>query len=327
MIFLCDEDDSTLSPFERLLKSIQKNFSCLYAIMNSFVEENPNRISCDTTNQIFQIVPVLRRTASLQDRTSHANFRCWSSRKFFELLISFDFIPDRPKTLTDISINEVSLGGRGFPDHTFILIEYDGVYYIMQSYYYAYIVAGKYGLIKLDETEGLNLKILLEMYTEAAKTGEDVSNMNDFFSNYTGIDAKQHAIDMAERRSPRSCTVVSKNISPDNFIINLFKNLAILYRHVDANPYPIDIDIFYTLYISFKDLIGDIEDTDTIRLQLQKLAGVDIDISKIAVTEIQGKFYLYAIHEFHGYFVPDNCLKILSDIRLDILSFRRETHR
>ena len=316
MIFLYGLENYMLSPFERILKGIQTHFNCIHAIMNSFIEENPDQLACYPGQEV-DIVPGLRRTASVDARISHSHFRCLNSRRFFELFVSFDTAPDKPREPRDIVVKQVSLGGVGFPDHTFIIVKYNNSLYILQSYYCAYSMSGKYGLIKLDETEADEFEYLLELYISNEEFPyRDVSDLNLELSKYTGVNSFEHALDMREKTDYRYCSIISKPMSPEFFCQNMLNNIYSLYRYVYTNPKDISVNIHYKLYLCFKD--SGIE-------SLERLVGVSVQNTKITMEQDSNfKIYHYYSLEINGVFKSEYCHEILLDIQNKVVEFVKE---
>jgi len=300
MIFICDLDYEQLSLFEIILKGIQMNFNCFYEIMNSYVKKNPQSIAC-APEQVACI------TSGIDIHRSHSHFRCWSSRRFLELLVGFDLLPHKAPEAGDVEVTEVSIGGRMFPDHTFIIIGYNNTYYIMQSYYYAYSMTGKYGLIKLSEGEKDLLKQLLGSYQEYAKTTRDVSHLNNILSTFTGVNSVEHGPDMRERFGQRGCILNTKYMSPVRFAESLNQNLEILYKHVAENE-GIRVEIKYQLYLCFKDGFE----------TLEKLTGCAA-FGKSVIVNKDG--YRYINLDVEGNFPKQHCLDVLKFLNKSISQF------
>ena len=292
MIFICDLDYEHLSPFERILKGIQMNFNCFYEIMNSLVKKNPQSITC-TPEQVECLLPT-----GIDIHRSHSHFRCWSSRRFLELLVGFDLLPLKDPEPGDVEVTEVSIGGHKFPDHTFIIIGYNDTYYIMQSYYYAYSMTGKYGLIKLSPDDKTVLQQLLRSYQEYAKTPIDVSHLNTILSTFTGVNSVEHAQDMREKVGERSCILNIKYMSPIKFAESISQNLGILYTHIVEND-GILVEIKYQLYLCFKDT-----GTET----LEKLTGC-ANFGESLIVYKDG--YKYINLDVVGNFPKQYCINIL----------------
>ena len=90
----------------------------------------------------------------------------------------------------------ISIGGPLFPDHTFVLINVRGEQFLLQSYYYAYLLSGKYGVLQLDAESLAELDDILNIY-KAITAGEVwishhlLLTLRLRLSRFTGIDSSR----------------------------------------------------------------------------------------------------------------------------------------
>jgi hypothetical protein len=153
----------------------------------------------------------------------HSFLRCYTSRYilnylFGELERSQD--SDRMVLEDNFIINIYNLGGPQFPDHTFITLQYEGEFYILQSFYYQYSFRSIYGLTKLNEEGKREFNELMTAYKTFSEIPYDKSNdphiiyLNQRFSKFTGIDSTRHTVYIQNinkiRNNPQSRNLYEK---------------------------------------------------------------------------------------------------------------------
>ena len=139
----------------------------------------------------------MEKTLEMTPSECHNTVRCYTTVNMLSLFI---FNNERVKPTLDVNIKveKITLGGFLFPDHVFYHITYiekDGKvrYYILQSYYYAYLVSGKYGFIELTEKEETELQTIISIYSMySGKTLDEsdiipIESTNINFDKFTGI--------------------------------------------------------------------------------------------------------------------------------------------
>jgi len=185
--FLLLENGFGENTFQSLLKIIQGGFGFFTAILNHFYPS--------FSQHIPQLQQWIDPTSS--DTVSHSFARCYATRSIIDELFGISkwynyshFSPD------DMSFRIISIGGPVFPDHTFVLINVRGENFLLQSYYYAYLLSGKYGVLQLDAVSLAELNDILESY-KAIANGEVyisydlLSALRLRLAVFTGIDSSR----------------------------------------------------------------------------------------------------------------------------------------
>jgi hypothetical protein len=185
--FLLLENGFGDDTFQSLLKTIQSRFGFFTAILNRFYPS----FSRDIPQLNDWIDP------SSPDTVSHSFARCYTTRSIIDELFGISkwynycqFSPD------DMAFRIISIGGPMFPDHTFVLIKVRGEIFLLQSYYYAYLLSGKYGVLQLDAESLAELDTILNTYRaitndEIYITPELLLNLRLRLSVFTGIDSSR----------------------------------------------------------------------------------------------------------------------------------------
>ena len=185
--FLLLENGFGENTFQSLLKTIQSQFGFFTAILNRFYPS------------FSQHIPQLEDwiDPSTPDTVSHSFARCYTTRSIIDELFGISkwynysqFLPD------DMVFRIISIGGPLFPDHTFVLIKVRGEIFLLQSYYYAYLLSGKYGVLQLDAESIAELDTILNTYKaitndEMYITPELLLNLKVRLSVFTGIDSSR----------------------------------------------------------------------------------------------------------------------------------------
>ena len=309
MQFLALANYDELTQFEKFLRMLQINFNILYSITNKYIEISPYSFTrhLSSQRQMAQLV-----SYNVMDK-SHSYFRCWSSRTFFQLLFNFNLIPDKNEEQGDVSIYYIDLGGKNFPDHTFIVIKYQNIHYIIQSYYFAYSVRGKYGLIKLNDDDWLDFSNIITEYKRIEKTpmlasSFFVQTINKRLERYTGVNSEKHGPDMnreARKHKPNTCTFIQKNVAFHNFIMAVILNLNDLKMFIQThNVHPLQFGIQYKLYDCFLDSESR-EDSDR-----ETLHGISIDTTRLVY--FAGHYYFEI--KINATFTTDECVRAIDNV-------------
>lgn len=325
MKFLKEETLESLTSFEKILLSLQTYFIQLYSIMCRMEENNFDSLS-DYGKYMYPIaeesmfVPGLRRTASFDDRLAHSVFRCWTSRTFFERIFSLQdttswFVNTDPIP-GNIIVSVISLGGAGgFPDHTFILIHYDDVAYIMQSYYYSYTVSGKYGLLKLSLEDYNFLKFLIDEYYKQTIENdiEYIKKINNLLQFFTGVDSSRHGGDNSQKYGDNNIKITNYSTSPYIFA-NILENRLYTLTNICYGSV-INISINYRSYDAFIDFD-----------EKFSLIGIHPDMVKedhYVEIEYNKKKYSYIPIEYEATITNDSCNQIIYTIYNLLFEFRQ----
>lgn len=139
----------------------------------------------------------MEKTLEMTPSECHNTVRCFTTVNMLSLFI-FNNERVKPTLGANIRVEKISLGGFLFPDHVFYHITYIGKdgkvrFYILQSYYYAYLVSGKYGFIELTEKEESELQTIMSIYSMySGKTLDEsdiipIESTNINFDKFTGI--------------------------------------------------------------------------------------------------------------------------------------------
>ena len=260
MEFLREKKFSELNSFEKILKFIQINYMKLYAIILANASEEPTTFPGAGTNLAKAACPTLRRSLSQGEHISHAFLQCFATRDILEKIFMFptaipgEGVDGHPH----VTMYEINLGGKNFPDHTFLVVKNNALNetYILQSYYFGYLFGGKYGLIKLDQTSKKELEQIIEGYLALTGTIDvgDFAGLNKRFEKFTGIVSYRHAMDsrihdgvngieIKPRHFPYETFMKSISIGVD-FIIR--KNIELLKsRRLISVPIQIDYRVYH----------------------------------------------------------------------------------
>lgn len=263
MEFLKEKKFSELNSFEKMLKFIQINYMKLYSIILANASEEPTTFPDAETALAKESCPSLRRSMSQGAHISHAFLRCFTTRDILEKFFMFAVSPLGEGGDGDVTMYEINIGGKNFPDHTFLVLKNNTLNetYILQSYYFGYLFGGKYGLIKLDYASSVELEAILRGYVALSGTVDvgDFAGLNARFEKFTGIVSSRHAMDsriheglndiqIIVRHSPYETFMNAIVIGIDNI---LRKNIELLTSGRLSNV-PIQID--YRVYHAFNTM-------------------------------------------------------------------------
>lgn len=108
------------------------------------------------------------------------------------------------RDLNNFSVFDISWGGRGFPDHTLLLLKMNDNYYILQSYYYSYTVSSHMGFYKLPSSSVESLVNYLEFYYDCVQESQAaIDAANKFMISLTQIDFNKHVQEHDLGRGPK----------------------------------------------------------------------------------------------------------------------------
>ena len=233
MEFISEKQHS--NAFEELLYAVQQLYPFLLSIAKQY------------TVEVERVIPGISMAVppgGSAIHISHAFTRCFTTRH----ILSEIFGMERWYTFSRLDLDNVTFrvisigGGGGFPDHTFVTIKYNGVMYILQSYYHGYTLSGKYGVIKLDDTEAQDLDRILEKYKQLAAStarmitplmAHVIANTNVELSRFTGVDPLRHIGNASAKFGPNEITITetyANALSVFNHVqykINGFKKIMI----------------------------------------------------------------------------------------------------
>ena len=171
--------------FKSLLKNIQDNFSMFTAILTHYYDD------------FVASIPLIAHwiDTSTPETKAHSFARCYTTRAILDELFGISkwytynqFRPD------DMKFRIISIGGMSFPDHTFIIMYFREEIFVLQSYFFAYQLSGKYGILELNNDSLRELDDILHRYTALQRTEPNafvLANLATRFSIFTGIDPKK----------------------------------------------------------------------------------------------------------------------------------------
>ncbi len=136
----------------------------------------------------------------------HSVLRCFTSRYMLNYLFKELQKGEKSDRMDaedpNFYVTVYNLGGPSFPDHTFITLEFENSFYVLQSFYFEYSFGSLNGLIKLNQ-QGKQLfrQVIAEYqtYNGSNYNGPNDPNelaiqaLNDRFSIFTGIDCSKHS--------------------------------------------------------------------------------------------------------------------------------------
>lgn len=207
MEFISEKPDH--NKFESLLYHLQQFYPLILSIARQY------------TTEVERVVPGLAQVVppgGSPMQISHAFTRCFTTRHILSEIFGMEHWYTYPMLdLDNVHFRVITLGGAdGFPDHTFVTIKYNGVMYILQSYYHGYTLTGKYGVIKLDSVEEQELDRIFGAYKQLARaTSSGVSNLvahmikqtNIKLSKFTGIDPSRHFGNILAKTGPNEIII------------------------------------------------------------------------------------------------------------------------
>jgi hypothetical protein len=172
-------------------------------------------------------------------KTSHSATRCFTTREFFNEL--FDdhgsvLTPSQLQLLQNkgipFFITQFDFSGTDFPDHTFLFIynQDNDVYYLLQSYYFAYTFGGKYGFIKLNRKAFNDFRALIQSYKECSGISESskkplIRQLNLELQKYTGINSSKHQPDMRVKSGPNIINITEQTTTLERLLGNTHRHL------------------------------------------------------------------------------------------------------
>lgn len=241
MEFLKDHKSfQDLSITSRLLKNLQKYY---FHIFIAIYNELETAAVCT-----FEF-PQLYASSAEGISSSHSLSRCYITRSILNLFfispstMRSTFIPDISNATwnepQNVDITTITFSGPIFPDHTLIFLRTGTEFYILQSYYYAYMLTGKYGVIKLSKTEAEKFLDILKHYKALEGREHSLENILQIFdlnrklSKYTGINADMHYADSFKIQMPnldQKNFIQIENAKMDfaTFLINVYRKLSLI---------------------------------------------------------------------------------------------------
>lgn len=182
--------------FKKFFKVLQKNYWKIYQVDNLFNCTSHKRMQCLETRdfliKLFIDFGMDKKFSGASQKLLGTNYQQKHSSISKEQFNKYS--EDKVK------IKIVELDGSMYPSHTFLIIKIGKTQFLLQSFYYAYLLSGKYGLREMDEDDSKNLEKILDTYNfqqnkQLNVKGEwklqnekVVANNNLQYYEYTGID-------------------------------------------------------------------------------------------------------------------------------------------
>ena len=212
-------------------------------------------------NKLQILQPLLHPSVDSKDPASHSATRCFTTREFFESLFSeshtalsetekqqlkaeSESVAASSKIPSNITVTRFCFGGEGFPDHTFLVIhdQTHELYYIIQSYYYAYTVNGKYGFLKLSKAAAARFERMINSYEGLVGNNpleqadkQQLYTLAGELSRFTGVDSRLHGQDNREKFvNLRTLTHNSKTMPLLRLLGNFSRHMGIQIRALEA---------------------------------------------------------------------------------------------
>lgn len=116
--------------------------------------------------------------------------------KIYELILNKIIVT----TPNRIRILQIGLGGKGFPDHTFLVfVNYSGntiKLTILQSFYYMYTFQGDFGIISIDNHHDFVRMLAIYIYSTYAgvRNSTYITSANNYLQQLTGVTLDNHGI-------------------------------------------------------------------------------------------------------------------------------------
>jgi len=270
MEFLKDRSFKDLTTTSRLLKNIQKYYFHIFiALYNEL-------LTAAIPSSDF---PELYETTCDKVKSSHALTRCYMTRVLLNVFFLkknatyVETLPDISKAswrdALNVDVTTVSFTGPIFPDHTLIFLRTGDEFYILQSYYYAYMITGKYGAIKLSKTEAeafLHLLTQYKAYEGKEYSPEDairIFDLNKMMQKYTGINAQKHFVDFSKIEKPNIreknyVYIQTSKTEYSNFLLNTYKKIELITKRIksvffDEGEHNLTLPFEYRFYDAFNE--------------------------------------------------------------------------
>lgn len=173
----------------------------------------------------------------------------------------------------DITATRYYMNGWSYPDHTFVTIRTGKYLIIIQSFYYAYTINSKYGIVLLSGDEITEFEKLMSDYERFAQEFKVPMVIEDYTENYlpklavlseklskyTGIASDKHCIGMMNfdknpQVSPPTVSKTTHNYSETEFSENICKKLSIILKFISKNTSFDKEDLFIILQGSTKEI-------------------------------------------------------------------------
>jgi hypothetical protein len=243
--------------FESLLYALQQFYPLILPIARQY------------TTEVERVIPGLAQVVppgGSPMQISHAFTRCFTTRHILSEIFGMEhWYTHSMLDLDNVHFRVITIGGAdGFPDHTFVTIKYNGVMYILQSYYHGYTLTGKYGVIKLDSAEEQELDGIFGAYKKLARaTTNGVTNLvahvikktNTQLSKFTGIDPSRHFGNVLAKTGPNEIIITetyANALAVFNHVQNKISGLKkIMIDHIMTKIQTLQIHIEYQFADAF----------------------------------------------------------------------------
>lgn len=231
------EHNYVLGSFEYLLQQLQNNYGTIMALLQAFyaafslrIQDLPNYLDISDPHTI-----------------SHSVARCYSTRCVLSQIFGILSWYRTPGLVSDdMLLTSISLGGEDFPDHTFVTIKYKDDVYILQSYYFSYLLSGKYGVIKVSGNELQELADIITEY-QYLENNYDIQRIYDNnvrLSKFTGVDSSRHHGNVVQKFGDNTIE-----------IINGYANSQCVMRCIQRNMYMFE-DVLFSMIGNLDDVIS-----------------------------------------------------------------------
>lgn len=214
-----------LGSFEYFLQKLQMGYGTILSLMQVF------------SGQFINLIPEIGPTLDLKniEQMSHSLARCYTTRSILSNLLGLDrWYDDSGLVSDDMRFRIVNISGKFFPDHTFILINHNKALYVLQSYYYSYLIAGKYGVLKLTGENLAEMESILDTYVSCARNRIDMRRIRENtenFSKYTGVNYNIHAGNTS-RKAGRNTIEIIRTYANSQCVMRYIENKMNLFEDV-----------------------------------------------------------------------------------------------
>lgn len=278
-----DSSDSILTPEDKILEGL-KMYQSLYPYFLSIIGrddfvkwyEETSGVPYFTNCKTYSLLT--HNFSDTYTMTRCAATRLVSNFFFFphttvENIVNYDIssVLSRHKSFSDITdivssdyenivVTRYDIGGGLFPDHTFLTIRVGSYLIILQSFYYAYNINSKYGIILLSGNEIALFEQLIETYKKIDNDYKKFQEIKEnFYNNIESIEEKEREntiiyIDLTQMK-------IKENIKYSNKLferytgINSEKHCAYVSSIVETSSTYITIFPFTYNKITFQDNI------------------------------------------------------------------------
>jgi hypothetical protein len=311
------DQDSGVPYFSNCSISLGQSFSDPFAMtrcsstrmVNNFFLFPHNLIEDQSYQQSLSSLSSQLQSLSLSDSQPFEQLKRKKSFSDISEFISDDY--------ENIIVTQYNLSGNIMPDHTFLTIRFGQYLIIVQSFYYAYGMNSKYGIILLSSNEidkftelMCSYKKQVDRYNKEKKRLEiintdesneellilfynfttEINHLNSVYQKYTGIDIKKHCAYINQIKQPNPMIDIIENIySKEKFLENICQKLSYVLKFLVMNTNFEEIkeneDIFiiykhfpsYNIYTLYNSFIDEV-DFSRINLEFIKYTGLDFVI-------------------------------------------------